>query len=196
LQPNVPATVPMPQLLDPHRLLSRNRDDMTNEDHRSYAQELADALVETTEYGQQLWRQLDQHRTYLLQMLPPDPRDPDATGPWGARPTGPDDDAGWEAWIEAYTDATSVLAGTHGDSGHGRSEARLVAQFRRDIPPDRRAGATAPPPPAAAEPEPAHDSSPEPEKSSSRWRQAGIAVLALLALRGLRKPKPRQADPR
>jgi hypothetical protein len=206
MQPTAPTPVPMPQILDPDRLLTRERDDMTAGEHRSRAKQFEDALNESCEYAQQLWKRLEQTRDYLVRMLPPDPHDPDYSGPYGAAPTGPDDEAGWEAWIDAYSEVTSALAGPHGDSGYGRSEARLVAQFRRDV--DPAAGQT-PSGDPARETEPVTSASPtssahQPEPSppsgvdadagpARRLRQAGLAVLTVLALRGLRR-RPRSSD--
>jgi hypothetical protein len=123
----------MPEALDPGRVLTDDREEMTAEEHRGRAQELAKALQESCAYGQQLWHDLDKLRTYLMESLPDDPRQPGPTRA-SASPTGPDDEPGWDAWIGAFATVTSALAGPHGDSGYGLSEARHAAQQRRSAP--------------------------------------------------------------
>lgn len=93
---------------------------------------LSRALDQACEYGQHLWRQLDTQRRYLLGCLPVAPS-LDAPRPIdaGASPTGPDDEAGWEHWKSAYAEATSILAGPHGDAGYGRTEAEHEMRIRR-----------------------------------------------------------------
>jgi hypothetical protein len=91
------------------------------------------ALRESCAYGRQLWHDLDKLRTYLMESLPDDPRQPGPTRA-SASPTGPDDTPGWDAWIGAFATVTSALAGPHGDSGYGLSEARHAAEQRRTAP--------------------------------------------------------------
>lgn len=124
------ADVPMPQILDPDRLQSHDRDDMTMTEHRSRAQQLDMALHESCDYAQQLWRTLGATRQYLMDTIPSDP----TTGHIervSASPTGFDDEEGWERWIDVYGTVTSSLCGPHGDSGFGRMEAQEAAQRRR-----------------------------------------------------------------
>lgn len=124
------ADVPMPQILDPNRLQSHDRDDMTMTEHRSRAQQLDLALQESCDYAQDLWRTLDAARHYLMESIPSDP----TTGSFervSASPTSFDDEDGWERWIDVYGTVTSALCGPHGDSGFGRMEAQEAAQRRR-----------------------------------------------------------------
>jgi hypothetical protein len=125
--------IAMPEVLDPERLLSDDREEMTGDEHRARAQKLNEALHESCAYGQQLWHDLDKLRTYLMESLPDDPRRPGPTRA-SASPTGPDDAQGWDAWIGAFATVTSALAGPHGDSGYGLSEARHAAEQRRSAP--------------------------------------------------------------
>jgi hypothetical protein len=130
--------IPLPQLLDPDRLLLDDRNDLSAEEHADRATQLNRALHDTCSYAQQLWHELDAVRGYLLDSLPPDRRtaDADAHGRSSAAPTGPDDEQGWQNWITAYSRATSALAGPHGDSGFGSEEARREARDRRLEPAD------------------------------------------------------------
>jgi hypothetical protein len=174
--------IPQPEVLDPDRVLSTDRDAMTLEDHRSRADLLDAALHETCEYARQLWEDLNHLRGYLLASLPPDPRSPGPHTSPGASPTGPDDEQGWQDWIAAYAAVIATLAGPHGDSGYGLGEARREAELRRHAPalqlhanhPELSSPAV--PAPAAAGP-------------TGRGRMArtvGTAAVLLLALRGLR----------
>lgn len=130
-----PIEIPLPSTLDSQRghLASSG----SEEQRREAVQQ---AYAEATEYGRQLWHRLDEIRTYLLESAP-------TTGRSAARPTGPDDDAGWLAWQRAYADVTTVLAGPRGDSGFGEQEAvREVTQRRaarpsgNELAPARAAG--------------------------------------------------------
>src|SRR5881409_2006109 len=100
--------IPQPELLDPDRVLSTDRDAMTSEDHRNRAHLLDTALHDTCGYAQQLWANLHRLRGYLLDSLPPDPRAPGPHTRTGASPTGPDDEQGWQNWVEAYATATTA----------------------------------------------------------------------------------------
>jgi hypothetical protein len=122
-----------PELLDPKRTLTDDRDDLTVSEHRQRAQLLASALEDSCRYAQQLWHQLDEVRHYLVRALPDDPQRPDARR-HATAPTGPDDDAGWDDWMGTYAAVTSVLCGPHGDSGFGDDEARREARARRVAP--------------------------------------------------------------
>jgi hypothetical protein len=128
---SIPSPIPEPAVLDPHRVLSDNRDEMTLDEHRELSSRLEHALEQSCAYGNKLWHELQAAREYLLDCLPPGPRDLPTAARRGAKPEGPADDTGWDAWIHAYAEITSALAGPRGDSGHGMSEARLVAQERR-----------------------------------------------------------------
>jgi hypothetical protein len=176
-------------------VLDNDRGDFTG-DHESRAQLFEEALHETCAYAAQLWHDLDAMRGYLLNSLPPDPRSPGPHPTASASPTGPDDDTGWDNWITAYAAVTSVLCGPHGDSGYGLGEGRREATLRRTAPvlrihaehpglgtPDRQAAA-----PATTTQEP--PAQPVPARSRT-GRTATMAVLILLALRGLR-PRRRE----
>jgi hypothetical protein len=179
-----PTPVPPPHLLDPDRMLVNDRGGFSV-DHETRADALQKALNETCEYAQQLWRDLDGVRSYLLTSLPPDPRAPDAHPTASASPTGPDDEQGWEAWINAYAAVTSVLAGPHGDSGFGLGEARRAAQERRTAPVVTLAAKY----PDLGTPEGRRAAQSEPAQSpvaAGFRRRLGTGVLVLLALRGLR----------
>lgn len=125
--------IPTPQVLDPDRVLTNDRGDVTV-DHEARAALLDEALQATCSYAQQLWHDLDAMRAYLLTSLPPDPRAPGPHPTASASPTGPDDADGWENWITAYAAVTSVLCGPHGDSGYGLGEARREAELRQTAP--------------------------------------------------------------
>lgn len=129
--------IPMPNVLDPDRMVSNSRDDMSVHDKAGLSEDLEQALHQSCQYGQQLWRDLDTVRGYLLDSLPPVPGQISGTGrldATSAAPTGPEDEEGWQNWIAAYAAVTSALAGPHGDSGYGMSEARREAQQRRAAP--------------------------------------------------------------
>lgn len=178
--------IPKPELLNPDRVDRDDREGVRDADHRSQAQLLAKALGESCAYAEQLWEQLDEVRGYLLESLPPDPRMPGPKTTASASPTGPDDEEGWQRWIATFASTTSVLCGSHGDSGFGLSRAKEEAQLRRSAPvlalqhkyPPQPAEPTAPAETAGA-------------KKTSRWgvaKLAGIAITAALAVRGLRRP--------
>jgi hypothetical protein len=179
--------IPAPHLLDPERLLDPQRDDFTA-DHESRAEMYRDGLRESCEYAQQLWQTLDTVRGYLMDSLPPDPREPGEHISC-ASPTGPDDEAGWTNWVAAFASVTSVLCGPHGDSGFGYGEARRAADLRRDAPVIRVRAAVHDLPPAGAESTPPPD--PEPTSANSAPRSVGrvrmvvTGLLVLLAARGL-----------
>jgi hypothetical protein len=194
--------IPMPSVLDPDRLLTDDRAEMSAEEHRSRAQQLDGALHESCAYARELWKDLDAMRQYLLDSLPPDAHGPGPHTVRSASPTGPQDDAGWNNWMAAFAAVTSVLAGPHGDSGYGAGEARQLAQSRRS-----------PPEPAAGQPsdqaadrseqvgaggsEQSLTSAPAGKFRSKHTAQrsparlAATAAVILLAIRGLR-PRPRQ----
>jgi len=151
-----PRPIPTPELLDPDRMLTDDRDDFTILEHRNRANLLAEALGDSCRYAQALWEQLDEVRAYLVRCLPDDPQRPDARRRATA-PTGPDDDAGWADWMATYAAVTSVLCGPRGDSGFGTDEARAEARARRVAPVP-----VVPAAPAALEPA-------EPASPRRRW---------------------------
>jgi hypothetical protein len=171
--------IPTPHVLDPDHYLDDNR----TAGDESRVERLEAALAETCAYGRQLWQNLDAVRGYLMASLPSDPRRPGPHPTFSAAPTGPDDEEGWAAWIATYAAATSVLCGPQGDSGLGASEARDAARARREAPNVKVLARFGTRP----------DEQP-PERRSERpgrlLRAAGLAALALLAVRGLRPPTP------
>jgi len=173
--------IPMPEVLDPGRVLGDSRQDMGLEAHRARAQLLNAALQETCAYGTKLWTDLNTVRRYLMNSLPADPATPGNRMVVGASPTGPDDDAGWNNWIDAYAAVTSALAGPRGDSGHGLSEARQAAQLRRT-----RIRAA----PAAGDQLTGSRSQPSTARAQA-VRALATAAFALVALRSLR-PRTKQ----
>ena len=191
--------IPQPDLLNPDRLKTNERSDMTADEHRSRAQLLDQALHESCAYATELWQHLNAARTYLLESLPSDPRAPGTNPHSGASPTGPTDDVGWQRWTEAYATVTSILAGPHGDSGFGLGEAKEAARLRREAPNLNVLATVNPnvpnPEPAAAVVEP-NVSNPEPvvavvkPQRGNQLRSMGLGALAVLALRGLRRRAP------
>jgi hypothetical protein len=127
----VPSPIPVPEALNPDRVLSGDRDEMTLEEYRDRAERLDAALHQSCSYARRLWDQLHTCRAYLLESLPPDPHALPTAARRGAAPEGPLDESGWAAWTQAYAGVTSILAGPDGDAGNGLSEARLTAQQRR-----------------------------------------------------------------
>ncbi len=124
--------IPRPDVLDPSRVsLAGKRDRASGA--ADDVKILEGALKDAYAYGQALWEEVDALRGYLSDSLPPESRAPGIHAV-GASPTGPDDDDGWHKWAAAFASATSALAGPHGDSGFGRSEAEQAAQKRRSSP--------------------------------------------------------------
>lgn len=181
--------IPIPQVLDPDRILDNSRSDLVA-DHEARAQLLEAALHDTCDYAQQLWHDLDAMRGYLLHSLPPDPRTPSSHPVSSASPTGPDDDSGWDNWVTAYASVTSVLCGPRGDSGYGLGEARREATLRRAVPTLGVAAERADPGETPTPDDHAADEGISPKSRDggrSRTARAGITtVLVLLAIRGLR----------
>lgn len=199
--------IPKPELLDPDRVNRDDREDFTAEDHRSQSQLLAKALGESCAYADQLWNQVNALRGYLLDCLPPDPRTPGPPTATAASPTGPDDEAGWTTWINAFATTTSVLCGSHGDSGFGLSRAREEARLRRTAPgltlhaghPELGADRSSSPTTPSATSE--HSTDTDRQLNTGRGNaaatclKAGAAtVIGFLALRGLRAA-PRTSPP-
>jgi hypothetical protein len=205
--------IPKPQVLDPHRLLVNDEDDFTA-NHEARAALLQRALETSCSYADQLWDDLNAMRQYLLDCLPPDPHTTTGLVATGAAPTGPDDEQGWQNWMNAFAAVTSVLCGPHGDSGFGLSRARQEAQLRRDVPvsparpsatpdaprpapgttPDAATRMVTPSPTPGAEPA-VNEGTRSPNRSPGTrhlLRPVATAVLIVLALRGLR---PRRAIP-
>lgn len=179
--------IPPPEVLDPNRVMRSNKVDASTDD-KEINDLLADALQQTCRYAQQLWRDLDAVRAYLLDSLPPDPRAPGLHPTASASPTGPDDQPGWDKWITAYASITSVLCGPQGDSGFGLGEAREAARRRRTAPVLQVYGEHLEPR-AAAEQTPAPVSSRVHALRADRTRvarAAAAAIVVLLAARGLR----------
>jgi hypothetical protein len=126
--------IPKPQMLDPDRMLINTRGNMGGEEQETRAQILEQGLHQSCGYAEQLWETLDGIRHFLVEMLPPDPRTPNPRATASASPTGPDDEQGWQRWIQAYAAVNSVMTGPNGDSGYGLKEARRQAQLRREAP--------------------------------------------------------------
>ena len=126
-----PVPMPLPEVLDPNRPSLKARLELA--DGAEKVRLLDEALDKVSAYGRLLWHDVDALRHYLLASAPSDPYLP---GPHrvSASPTGPGDEEGWNNWIAAYAEATSVLAGPHGDSGFGLHEGRHEAQIRRSAP--------------------------------------------------------------
>jgi hypothetical protein len=184
--------IPQPLLLDPNRVLDEGRDDMTA-DHKERAELAEDALKQTCAYAQQLWETLENVRQYLMDALPPDPREVGGLHQSvAAHPTGPDDEEGWQRWGAAYATATSVLCGPHGDSGFGVSEANEAMTRRREAPtvrlrvehPELQHA------PSGEAARPAPSVSPSASPGPSGLKVAGLAAVAVLALRGLLAGRP------
>lgn len=125
--------IPTPESLDPDRILVNDRGDFTA-DHQARSALLDHALRESCAYAQQLWNELNAMRQYLLTSLPPHPQPPGPRHSAAAAPSGPEDENGWQNWIDAFAGVTSVLCGPHGDSGFGLSRAHEEARLRRDQP--------------------------------------------------------------
>jgi hypothetical protein len=125
------ARIPVPEVLDAARIIAVDADSLSLTVQRDLNRRVSTALEASCSYGRQLWHQLDAAREYLVAALPPDPAAQPVPARRGAKPESPTDDVGWAAWIDAYAGLTSILTGPSGDAGHGRSEARRVAQVRR-----------------------------------------------------------------
>lgn len=184
--------IPMPEILDPDRIISTNRDSEHLGDPRDHDLQLTDALHDSCTYAQQLWHTLAATRTYLHDGLPPDTDAPAAHPDGTAFPIGPRDEDAWNQWISTYASITSTLAGPNGDEGFGLDEAKHAARQRRNAP-----ASTAPAPSATPLPnhsQPVHvttraDARPTSLSSPARrkLRTAMTVALTVLALRGLRR---------
>lgn len=178
-----------PEVLDPERVVSDEREGMSESEHRSRAAELDAALHDSCRYARMLWDQLGAVRRYLVDSLPPPVAPAETLG--SARPSGADDAEGWAAWTDTYAAVTSALAGPHGDSGFGYTEARQHARARLEFSRGRRPTAetiegiarTAPPdarPQIAPAPPRRHD---------PPWEVA--ALVAGMALGWMARGRPR-----
>ncbi|MGI8677560.1 MAG: hypothetical protein ACR2LX_02515 [Jatrophihabitans sp.] len=191
--------IPRPELLDADRTKSHYRDEMSMLDQESRAERLDDALHASCAYATELWQHLDAVRGYLYDSLPSDPRAPGDHPHACASPTGADDEPGWQRWIDTFATATSILAGPHGDSGFGLSEANKAARARREAPNLKVLGkAAAVRTPAHAGSHPSATPAVQPTREDAKAprsdpkRLVGLALLTILAVRGLR---PRRAHP-
>lgn len=179
------SPIQKPELLDAERAKTDEREEMTLDEHRDRARLLSQALEDSCAYAEQLWETLDATRRYLYESLPPEPHDGLGAHPTGAAPTGPADEDGWRAWVNAFSEVTSVLCGPHGDSGFGFTTAREAERLRRASGGPVYEGPAAPPAPA----EPARApglAAMATDRGHGAARAGAIAVLAILALRGLR----------
>jgi hypothetical protein len=189
--------IPQPDVFDLERAMSDEREEMSIDEHRARAAEMAKALKAMSEYGTMLWEHLDLARHYLYESLPSDPRDPGPGPHVSASPTGPDDDQGWTRWVSTYSLVTSALAGPHGDSGFGASEAKRESEVRRNAPnlavmaelrQAQREDESADEPPArpVSVDRPAQAVPPAAQSQRSRTiKSVGLGVLTTLAIRGL-----------
>ena len=201
--------IPKPDLLDPDRPL-RDLGPRLTADDRPESELLAAALHESCDYAGQLWENLNAMRQYLLDSLPPDPRQPGPHTTAAASPTGPDDDTGWSNWVSAFAAVASALCGPHGDSGFGLSRAREEAHVRRSAPvlkilaehPDLTRthdehDQTATAPDEAGSPEPDASQSgpttPRSQRPHSAWTPGKTAAVLALAAITLRQLRPRRA---
>ena len=79
------ADIPQPRLLDPDRVPTDDREEMTSEQHRARWKQIAGELTATCGYAQDLWKGLAATRQYLHDSLPPE--NPQVGDPTGAAPT-------------------------------------------------------------------------------------------------------------
>jgi hypothetical protein len=119
--------ISMPELLDPDRMVVSSRGDLVDHDRQRMISGLEQAIRELCTYGQRMWNDLNAMRAYLLESLPPI----SVSARTATSPTGPDDEQGWQNWINAYAAITSVLTGPHGDDEYGWEEAHHEANLRR-----------------------------------------------------------------
>lgn len=169
--------IPVPGVLDPDR--PRLEGLIDAEDSEQALATMREALREACDYGRTLWNVVDRLRHYLMDVVPDNPREP---GPYRVtgRPTGPDDDEGWQQWMDAYAGTTSALAGPHGDSGFGVSEAKREAELRRTASNVRILAEDRPRPGASPDP-PVPPDRPVSERLDDRFR-AGAIVGAVAAI--------------
>ena len=114
--------IPMPGVLDAAQLeSSAGPDDSPDRERR-----LAEALHNACEYGQALWRELEQTRHYLLERVAPGQQD---AGPVIAgQGSLLRNDRDWQVWVARYASVFSALCGPNGDEGLGYREAVHEAQ--------------------------------------------------------------------
>ena len=121
--------------------------------------------------------------------------------PLGAHPTGPEDDGGWNEWMATFAAVSSVMCGPHGDSGYGLKEAEQAATIRRDAPTvllrrhhpelQQHGGSSDPQTPSrgvSTGPGIADPGSRNADRRSTS-KTVGIALLVVLAVRGLLAPR-------
>jgi hypothetical protein len=108
-----------PDILDAEPRPQLNGSD-SDDDLRGRVDLAENSLRQVCAYGRQLWTQLDDARHYLLAEV--------AGGEDGQSRAMLSDERAWQAWVELFAGISSVLVGTSGDSGFGRSEAVLVAR--------------------------------------------------------------------
>ncbi len=126
--------IPEPSILDPARV-QHDGGSQGVTDHNPTREELATDLREVCDYALQLWNELDATRHYLAESAPQNPRTVEGPPRTAARPTGPDDEDGWQRWAARYGSISTLLAGPNGDSGYGQEEAVRELRDRR-LPPD------------------------------------------------------------
>lgn len=201
--------IPEPSILDPARV-QHDGGSQGVTDHNPTREELATDLREVCDYALQLWNELDATRHYLAESAPQNPRTVEGPPRTAARPTGPDDEDGWQRWAARYGGISTLLAGPNGDSGYGQEEAvrevrdrRLPPDTIRDEAPDpeldEATAADAPAddsPPGADTGPPGIHTAPPASGVGSAWTDAGPSVSAA-AVAGAAVPgSVSVADPR
>ena len=110
----------MPDLLDPERVETYLRP----EELEAHHERVVAALKHVCEYGQLLWRELDQTRRYLFDEV----ARAGHNGPVVSSEPLLQSEQDWEIWADRYAAAFGALCGPHGDEALGRREARHEAQ--------------------------------------------------------------------
>jgi hypothetical protein len=174
------APIPKPEVLDPDRPLRHHGSQLTDGD-RPREELLNIALHESRADANQLWEDLNAPRQYPLGSLPADPHNAPGPVPVGAAPTGPDDQIGWQNWMDASAAVTSALSGHPGESGFGLRRDREQAQRRRATAPELSHAASNDAVTVRAEQE--HSRTPAHRRSRQRHRT-------------IRHPRPRGRPPR
>lgn len=176
--------IPVPRVLDPNRIGA----DADGGGHDRA--ELENALEESRGYARELWKGLETIRRYLLMRVPA----PDEPNYPASSPVGLDDEEGWQRWMAAFAELSSLLAGPNGDQGVGRRRALDEATARRTAPVLRLAAAH----PrvmtdlAAQEAGASGAGATEPEATKRpKWWFAVLTVVVVVALRGIRPRKAR-----
>ncbi|MEO6886707.1 MAG: hypothetical protein ABI232_10560 [Jatrophihabitantaceae bacterium] len=109
-----------PDILEANRESRLDQTKLADEYLRDRLTETQQALDRICDYSRTLWGKLDEARHYLF--------DDVAGGEDGRTRAMLTSDSEWRAWVDLFAGVSSVLAGTTGDSGLGRSEATLVAR--------------------------------------------------------------------